>query len=123
MPERQDVSAFIRSTFRSVWSLELLCVLRKQPEREWRRDELVAALRASDLVVEQGLQTLSAVGLVMMLTEDSAQYRPASDTLDALARDAEAEYARNPDKVRRLIIASAHRDVAAFADAFRVRKD
>lgn len=123
MPARQDVDMFIRSTFRSVWSLELLCVLRKDPEREWSRGELVAALRASDLVVEQGLQALSAVGLVVMLTEDSAQYRPASDALDTLARESEDQYARSPDKVRRLIIASAHSDVAAFADAFRVRKD
>jgi len=34
MPARRDVSGFIRSTFRSVWALELLCFLRRAPDQE-----------------------------------------------------------------------------------------
>ncbi|NYT41819.1 hypothetical protein HZY97_13690 [Sphingomonas sp. R-74633] len=122
MPARRDVSGFIRSTFRSVWALELLCFLRKAPERSWDRAELVAALRASDLVIEQSLAALTAAGLVVMLTEDQAKYQPASAALDALAREAEAQYASSPDKVRRLIV-TGDGGLSAFADAFRVRRD
>jgi H+/Cl- antiporter ClcA len=32
-------------------------------------------------------------------------------------------YARRPDEVRRIIVASAAGGLAAFADAFRFRKD
>lgn len=123
MPARHDVSNFIRSTFRSVWALELLCLMRKEPERGWMRAELVSALRASDLVVDQGLAGLVAAGLVVMVSEESARYQPASEALDRLAREAEAQYASSPDKVRRLIIHAAHGGLSAFADAFRVRRD
>jgi hypothetical protein len=123
MPARHDVSSFIRTTFRSVWALELLCLMRGEPERAWERAELVTALRASDLVIDQSLAGLAAAGLVIMLSEDSAKYQPASAELDGLAREAEAQYASSPDKVRRLIIHAAHGGLSAFADAFRVRRD
>ena len=123
MPARRDVTGFIRSTFRSVWALELMCFLRKEPDRDWTHGELVAALRASDLVIDQSLAALTAAGLVVMVSHDSARYRPATDELDALALEAEAQYASSPDKVRRLIVSSAHGGLSAFADAFRVRRD
>lgn len=123
MPARHDISNFIRTTFRSVWALELLCLMRREPEREWRHADLVSALRASDLVVDQSLAGLAAAGLVAMLSEDSAKYQPASEKLDRLAQEAEAQYASSPDKVRRLIIHAAHGGLSAFADAFRVRRD
>ncbi|MFS2112263.1 hypothetical protein ACCC88_21415 [Sphingomonas sp. Sphisp140] len=123
MPARHDVSSFIRTTFRSVWALELLCLMRGEPEREWERGDLVSALRASDLVIDQGLAGLAAAGLVVMLAPDRARYQPASAELDRLAREAEAQYASSPDKVRRLIIHAAHGSLSAFADAFRVRRD
>lgn len=123
MPARHDISGFIRSTFRSVWALELLCFLRKGSDREWHRGELVTALRASDLVVDQSLASLIAAGLVVRTAEDGVRYQPANEALDALVRDAEAQYASSPDKVRRLIVSSAHGGLTAFADAFRMRRD
>lgn len=123
MPGRPDTAAFIRSTFRSVWSLELMCFLRRNASRSWPADELVAALRASDVVVDQGLASLVAAGLVVLNADGSARYQPASAGLDALAGRAEQYYARSPDTVRRLIVASASNGATAFADAFRLRKD
>ncbi|MEP9359605.1 hypothetical protein [Sphingomonas sp. KR3-1] len=123
MPARHDLSGFIRSTFRSVWALELLCFLRKGAERDWSRAELVAGLRASELVVDQSLDALVAAGLVVLHLPDRVHYQPASAALDALARAAEAQYASSPDKVRRLIVSSSSGGLNAFADAFRVRKD
>lgn len=123
MAARRDVSGFIRSTFRSVWALELMCFLRREPGREWRREELVSALRASDIVIDQSLASLAAAGLVIVTSADGVRYQPVNDDLDALARDAEAQYATSPDKVRRLIVSSANDRLNAFADAFRVRRD
>lgn len=122
MPARRDVSGFIRSTFRSAWALEVLCLLRKAPDRTWSRAELVATLRASDLVIDQSLTSLAAAGLVAILGADEVKYEPASASLDALARDAEAQYASSPAKVRRLIV-TGDDSLSAFADAFRLRKD
>jgi hypothetical protein len=120
---KQDVKRFIRATFRSVWSLELLCFLRKQPDRDWTTAELVSALRASDLVMEQSLAALSAAGLVVTDAAGAARYQPATPALDLLAAETVAIYAHSPDAVRRMIVLSVNNDLTAFADAFRFRKD
>ena len=123
MQGKQDIKRFIRATFRSVWSLELLCFLRKHPERDWAASELVSVLRASDLVMEQSLAALTAAGLVVTDTTGAARYQPATPALDLLAAETEAIYARSPDAIRRMIVSSVTGDLTAFADAFRFRKD
>lgn len=123
MPSEEEVSRFIRATFRSVWALELLCFLRQDPDRSLSHDEMVAGLRGSDLVVTQSVHALTAAGLVLAEADGSARYRPASEELDRLVEKAAALYAKSPDAVRRTIVAAASPGIAAFADAFRLRKD
>ena len=123
MPSEHDVAAFIRASFRSVWALELLRMLRQNQDRILSRDEMVAGLRGSDLVVTQGVDTLSAAGLVVTEDDGGARYRPATAELDALVEATEALYRTSPDAVRRMIVAAANPGITAFADAFRLRKD
>jgi hypothetical protein len=123
MTSHEPVSKFIASGFRSVWSLELLLLL-KRIGHPCPREELVAALRASDLVIAQSLNSLTASGLVIVDDESRAAYSPASPALRHLVEEAEMLYSRSPDAVRRLIVgASPGGSIAAFADAFRLRKD
>jgi hypothetical protein len=123
MPEDHEVESFIRSTFRSVWALELLILLKANRERTLSHEEMVERLRGSDLVVEQSVDSLAAAGLVLPEADASARYSPASEELDKLMEATEQFYAKGPDAVRRLIIAAATPGLAAFADAFRLRKD
>lgn len=123
MSGEQEVSSFVRSTFRSIWSLELLLFLKQHRGRSFARAEMVGGLRASELIVSQSVDVLVAAGLVSADKDGSACYMPASTDLEALVDAAEATYARSPDAVRRQIIASANGGLAAFADAFRLRKD
>jgi hypothetical protein len=123
MPSEEDVSNFIRTTFRSVWALELLCFLRQDRGCSLSHEEMVAGLRGSDLVVTQSVGSLTAGGLVVAEGDGSARYNPASDDLDRLSEEAAALYARSPDAVRRMIVAAASPAITAFADAFRLRKD
>jgi hypothetical protein len=123
MPGSQELTRFIRSSFRSVWSLELLCLLKAHPDRDWTPDEIVAALRASDLIVRESLSALTAAGLVVIRTDGAARYQPASQSLATLVDAAVQLYARSPDAVRRAIVSAASGDIAAFADAFRLRRD
>jgi hypothetical protein len=119
----EQLQGFIRSSFRSVWSLEVLLIMKAVP-RPWLRHELVAALRASDLVVAQSLESLTAAGLATVDEDGNAQYSPASDDLGDMVEESQSLYARSPDAVRRLIVAgSASSGITAFADAFRLRKD
>ena len=119
----QEVQSFIRSTFRSVWSLELLIFLRNHSDQSWTTEDLVAGLRASDSIVAQSVESLVAAGLVATEADGRARDLPASADLDRRAGEAEAFYAKSPDAVRRLIVMSANEGLTAFADAFRLRKD
>lgn len=122
MASGHEVSRFIRSTFRSVWSLEVLLLLKRDPRR-WRTSEIVSTLRASDLVVAQSLEGLAAAGLVLADGPGEACYRPVSEEAAALADAAETLYRQSPDAVRRMIVSTSAGGLAAFADAFRLRKD
>lgn len=123
MASQEEVSSFIRASFPSVWALELLSFLRQNRGRSLSHAEMVAGLRGSDLVVTQSVVSLAAAGLVLAEADGSACYRPATADLEALVERAEALYARSPDAVRRTIVAAASPGIAAFADAFRLRKD
>ena len=123
MPASQELTEFIRSHFRSVWSLELLLHLRRNPERFWSTVELVDVLRASQAVVATGVETLLAGGLIVVESGDGARYAPASPDLDERVGETEELYARKPDAVRRLIVLSTNSGVSAFADAFKLWRD
>ena len=122
-PNDQEVSAFIRSSFRSVWDLEVLRYLSRSPAAGHAPAAIVAAMRASEVVVANSLSALLAAGLIVREPDGSARYAPASEELDALTRGADALYSRSPDAVRRLIVTAATPGLSAFADAFRLRKD
>ncbi len=117
-----EVSSFIRSSFRSVWTLELLLLLKGEP-RGWSEAELITALRASKLIVAQGLEELTAAGLAAIDEKSLACYRPVSDDVARLVDAAEIYYARSPDTVRRMIVAASSSTLTAFADAFKFRKE
>jgi hypothetical protein len=123
MPASQEVIEFIRSHFRSVWSLELLLHLRRHPDRTWSTAQLVDVLRASEAVVATGVEALLAGGLIVVEKDGGARYAPATSHLDERVGETEEVYARKPDAVRRLIVLSANSGVAAFADAFKLRRD
>jgi DNA-binding transcriptional ArsR family regulator len=122
MTSREQVSRFIRSSFRSVWSLELLLLLKRE-RRAWADEEIVAALRASDLIVSHSLAALSDAGLVTIDAAGRSEYRPAGAEAAAMVDEAERLYGQSPDAVRRLILGSSTSGLEAFADAFRLRKD
>jgi hypothetical protein len=116
-----EILRFIASSFRSVWALELLLLL-KSERRPWSHDDLDATMRASEVVVAKALGGLEAAGLVE-LVDRRAQYMPVSEEVAALVDQAEALYAKRPDAVRRAIVSAASGEAAAFANAFRLRKD
>lgn len=121
MVSNDDISSFIGASFPSVWTLELLLLL-KSDERNWTHEELIRSLRASELVVSQGLQSLVAGGLASV-SDEGASYTPVSDVVGELVEHTEQLYARKPDAVRRMIVTSSAGGITAFADAFRLRKD
>lgn len=123
MDSRDEVEEFVRATFRSVWSLELLSMLRRNRDRSLGHREMVDGLRASDFVITQSLDNLSAVGLVSREADGSARYSPFRPDADRLVERTEQLYSKSPNAVRRIITAAANPGLTAFANAFRLRKD
>ena len=121
MTSNDDLTRFIVSSFPSVWTLEILLLL-KRDRRPWTRADLIGTLRASDLVVSQALESLLAGGLASE-SDRGAEYLPISDAVADCVDKVEELYAMKPDKVRRMIVTSSASGITAFADAFRLRKD
>ena len=116
-----ELLRFIGSSFTSVWALELLLVLKRE-RRVWSPAELVATLRASELVVSKALETLVAAGLASV-DEKGAEYLPINDEVAVCVDQLEKLYAVRPDTIRRSIVSGRAGGATAFADAFRLRKD
>jgi hypothetical protein len=116
-----ELLGFIGSSFRSVWALELLLVLKRE-KRAMSRDELESALRASELVINQSVEGLVAAGLASV-EGDGVTYMPVSEHVAKCVDGVEELYAARPNAVRRAIIASSASGATAFADAFRLRKE
>ena len=116
-----ELFRFIGSSFRSVWALELLLLVRGEP-RSWSRDELISTLRASELVVNKAVDELVAAGLISV-EGDGARYMPVSEDVANYVKQVEKVYSARPDAVRRAIVSASASGATAFADAFRLRKD
>jgi hypothetical protein len=115
----QTLFAFIRSAVRSVWALELLLLMRREPGRTWTPQDLVRELRASTTVVEDALRVFQAAGLVGA-ADGGFLYAPASPTMAALCDSLEQAYRERPVKIINAIVAPTS-PVQGFADAFRIK--
>lgn len=122
MPSQFEIETFIGGSFRSIWSLDLVQFLCANPDNSYSKEELIAALRASESVVSQSIATLASVGLVL-IDQGRIRLHIADWRSKELIEGAIQLYAKSPDKVRRLIISAASPGLTAFADAFRLRKD
>jgi hypothetical protein len=120
---KSEVIDFVRGSFQSIWSLELMLVLQRSPERFWAADELVAELRGSRVVVDQSLAGLLAAGFLFTDEAERVRYCPASAEIERLARETADAYRRKPDAVRRAILSGATGRLHMLADAFRLKSD
>lgn len=121
-PVDQDLLGFIREHIGSVWALELLLLMRRQPDREWAAESLVAELRASTTLVNDNLARLQRAGLVV--TTDSGRYRfsPAAPALASLCDELDSAYRQRPVQVINAIAAPPDK-LQTLADAFRIKRD
>jgi len=122
MAADEQLKRFISSSFSSVWALEVLLHL-KAADRVQSGSELIAALRASELVIERSVDELVAAGLALRDDHGGIVYQPVSPTVGEQVLQTEALYRRRPDMVRRLIVSRASQSLSTFANAFRLRKD
>jgi hypothetical protein len=118
-----ELREFLRHSIRSVWNIELLLWLNQHASRSWSPDDLVRELRASDLVVSQGITSLQQAGLIAADASGSYRYTPASSALDHLVQQLQRTYRERPSVVTRALFSAPNDKLATFADAFRLKKD
>jgi hypothetical protein len=121
MSSHDETLRFIASTFRSVWALEVLLLLKRDGGLIVDK-QLVSALRASDLVVSTALDELVSAGLASR-EEGATRYMPVNDDVARSVVATEKLYAARPDAVRRAIVSPSASGASAFADAFKLRRD
>jgi len=117
---------FLQSAVPAVEAAELLLVLRRDPARSWRVDELVTALGPGvslrDEQAARFLDEFQARGLITLDAERRAQYRPSSDSIAGHAAVLEKVYRERPVTLIRVIYGLRDSKIRSFADAFRLRR-
>jgi hypothetical protein len=121
VPGDADLAAFVREHVRSVWAVELLLLLRRDRERCWLPDALVAELRASTNLVGDNLSAFERGGLAVCDDAGCWRYAPANPALDDLVERLEKAYRERPVRVINLI--SRPDPIQGLADAFKWRGD
>jgi hypothetical protein len=119
----EDVLQFIQTSIPSVWTLELLLLMRRFAARAWSAQTLNSELRSSMLIITSGLAALIAAGLVLEQAEGSYCYRPARPELGDLVDRLASAYAEYPFAVTQAILAAPNDKIRNFANAFRIKKD
>jgi hypothetical protein len=117
----EEVLTFARQAIRSVWSLELLLLLRRDPDKAWSVPDLIAALHANARIVTEGLDNLAAAGLASAREDDTHQFSPASPVLAQLTAELVNLHALKPVAVVNAILTAPNDKIRTFADAFRFR--
>ena len=118
-----QVFAFARNTIRSVWALELLLLLHRDPARDWSSDELVRELRSSDGVILPGLETLKSAGLVDERAKGRFGFAAANRELDAMTNELAKVYATSPIALAKAIMRAPNEKLSIFSNAFKFRGD
>lgn len=118
----EGVLVFVQGTIKSVWALELLLLLRREPQRAWSLDELVRELRSSEAAVSEALTSLRNSGFVGSDAGSVYSYLPASTDIDAVAARIEAVYAAKPMAVAKAIMSAPSDKLRIFADAFKLKE-
>jgi hypothetical protein len=117
-----DLLAFIGTSITSVWALELLLLLKREPDRAWDAETLIRELRSSPVVIDDALKSLQGAGLVMQDGAMTYRYQAASARVDALACEIEKAYAARPMTVIKAVVAAPSDKLRAFSDAFKFKE-
>jgi hypothetical protein len=114
---------FLQESFASIWAVEILLALHRDPARTWAPEQIIEELRSSQVVVRQSLEGLFAAGLIVEEEDGSVRYGPASPAQRELVDRLAEAYRIMPGAVRRVIVQSPADKLRTFSDAFRIIKE
>jgi hypothetical protein len=113
---------FIRSSVKTVWSLELLLFMRRSADRALTAEQIVRELRSSRNIVTEAIGVFVLAG-ILREEETGFRYGPATEELDQLVERLAREYAERPTSVVNAIVEVQSGKLQDFANAFRIKRD
>jgi hypothetical protein len=119
-----DVLDLIARHLDSMEQVQALLVLRREPDRVWRVEEIAEEVRASAEKTATALTTLSTHNLATVAAGEPKAYRysPATAALRTAVDNLEIAYNTRPVTLVRALYDRPTRSIQSFADAFRLRK-
>lgn len=118
----EHLAPFVRTTIKSVWALDLLVLLKSEPDKAWSVTALNDRLRASTFLVEEILATFTRQELVTADPSGTYTYRAGGEA-DRLASELTRLYAERPLALIKAIVSTPNEKIHSFVDAFRLKKD
>lgn len=120
-----EVRTFLADHIDSVLELELLLLLRANPQRSWTRAELAHELKIDAAWAAEQLDRLAARKMLDRSNEAEPRYRyaPATPAMDTTIAAVADTYASHRVTVIGLIFSKPTSTLRSFADAFRIRKE
>ena len=117
----EDLLAFVTASIGSVWTLELLLLLKREPAKAWATEELIRETRSSPVATGEALAGLRMAGLVIDDGPSHHRYQAASEHLDQLVVELEKAYRTRPMTVIKAIVAPPSDKLRIFSDAFKLK--
>ena len=119
------VKQLLARHIQSVEQLEVLLLLRSQPQRAWTAAEVFEVIRSSQSSIATRLQTFTSQGFFVEENTSPPTYRfaPKDQNLQAAVDQTASAYQIWRVRVIEAIFAPEADPVQSFADAFKLRKD
>jgi len=119
---RDDVLDFIRRYIKTIWSLELLLLVRSDTQRAWTAGDLVKELRSSHKIVSEALSVFVQAG-ILRETDAGFLFAPVTSKFEELIGELGREFAERPSSVINAIVEAPSSKLQDFANAFRIKRD
>lgn len=118
----QQLKQFIKERIHSVFSLEVLLLLRREESRSFTDLEVADELGIELDVVHQQLSDLASADLLALTKGTSAKFRyaPANKELGSIVDQLAVAYSKQRVPILSLILAKHPDRIRGFAEAFRL---
>ncbi|AWJ82410.1 hypothetical protein TSH58p_02515 (plasmid) [Azospirillum sp. TSH58] len=117
-----DALIFLQHSIKTVWTLEILLILRRDPDRTWNSEEVIRESRSSTLILQEVLENLQQADLIDTDGDHRIRYRSATPALERLVAEIASAQARRPAAVTKALLSVSSDKVQNFAGTFRVGK-
>ncbi|HEU4869414.1 MAG TPA: hypothetical protein VFT08_01020 [Pyrinomonadaceae bacterium] len=119
----QELKTFLKQHIHSVFSLEVLLLLRREQSRSLTASEVAKQLGIETDVAPQ-LSELSSAHLICTANSDVAKYRyaPADEILESLVDQLAVAYAKQRVPILSLILTEHTDRIRGFVEAYRLNR-